>query len=483
MWSATLGHGETVARGLRAALARGALGAMAAWEQELPREPVVARAAAARVEELVAGGVGRGIRGETMEELLGLLASSSPATLALTGRQLRRSPWVLFFPEAEPGAWVVTRSGLLESLGERALSTRSRSFFSALLQVFVQYYPRTHPRFDAWRATIRDLTLAANGEGLLHVRLQPFISGPVLERNACEQVAALLQSEQSSDAEVLSRIGLWQGLRSGRFGEHLRSALLAQILQRNTDGLVTARELEKVLPLTLETDQTLAPGLRVTAAQALLGPWSTRRAPSDVREISRAFVLQQLGDPRLRDSRWLGVPQREREVLTRWLVEMSFAAFFEILNLTAREEHWGSRSSFWKQYVASGAVVDAWPVFGRSALRIAKRTLEASSFGTLESSGGDPAQSVLLLRVSGPRGSVVVAEFTHNGSCRAWIEGSSSAPSFYKSAYRRPMLTDGADLEKRHAGTATGVWQTHLRGWIRAHTGVTTYSSPRRTAA
>ena len=43
-------------------------------------------------------------------------------------------------------------------------------------------------------------------------------------------------------------------------------------------------------------------------------------------------------------------------------------------------------------------------------------------------SGASPEQSVLLLRMSG----VTIAEWSHNGSCRMWLDGNKDAPKLYQ---------------------------------------------------
>jgi hypothetical protein len=182
----------------------------------------------------------------------------------------------------------------------------------------------------------------------------------------------------------------------------------------------------------------------------------------------------------LRDSRWLGVEQRHRDVLARWLVEQSFAAFFEVLTRTAQEQHWSSRSSFWKQYLESGFVVDAWPVFGKDGARFAEGRLDSKSYAVRGFEGRDPAQSVLLMRLRGPTGSVVVAESTHNGMCRWWLDESPQAPEFYKRRYTQQELARQPDWDLRHAGDANGVWQQKARIWIRSRTGAVALSSASR---
>jgi hypothetical protein len=112
----------------------------------------------------------------------------------------------------------------------------------------------------------------------------------------------------------------------------------------------------------------------------------------------------------------------------------------------------------------------------------ARREL-GSDFGLLESSGASADQSVLLLRI----GPLVLAEWSHNGSLRAWPAdrgpklGQKDDP--YKPAIlRRPSLPfpphptrpgpDSGTGGLRHMGSATGVWQRRAALLLARHANI-----------
>lgn len=81
-------------------------------------------------------------------------------------------------------------------------------------------------------------------------------------------------------------------------------------------------------------------------------------------------------------------------------------------------------------------------------------------------------QSVLLLRMSG----VTIAEWSHNGSCRIWLDGNRDCPKLYQEHYFRhelvPHWPRRADFTQRHDGNETGRWQDGIARWLRDNTGV-----------
>ena len=110
---------------------------------------------------------------------------------------------------------------------------------------------------------------------------------------------------------------------------------------------------------------------------------------------------------------------------------------------------------------------DARFVLGSRASRLRKRLLKQhqGTAGILR--GAEGGQSVLLLRMSG----VTVAEWSHNGSCRFWLDGNPDAPKYQGRVYSGDELRRGSDFSQRHDGSEHGRWQDQVARWLRENTG------------
>jgi hypothetical protein len=76
---------------------------------------------------------------------------------------------------------------------------------------------------------------------------------------------------------------------------------------------------------------------------------------------------------------------------------------------------------------------------------------------------------VLLLHMPG----VTVAEWSHDGACRFWLDGNSGAPGLHKEdAYSRFEMMHEADFRQRHDGSLDGRWQDNIMGWLQKNTGI-----------
>ncbi|OJH33409.1 EH signature domain-containing protein [Cystobacter ferrugineus] len=394
-------------------------------------------------------------------------------------RLLRRVPWVLFYPaEGDPQEWLGADRGLSAAYLRWAEATERRSILAALVRVFLIAYPTQVGTFSLWREGLEVLARSSS------LRL----SGTWVER--CEQEGLLRADAPTNLREGFSRASpmtVSSYLESRALGAELDRAGL--VLDASREMVEEVRELleqgggaeqvQRRLSFFLDGEGDLRfDELRTNLAVALLTPHLSR-APimPALKETLQRFLLRYLGDPRLGDGRWVGVDLRLREVLVRWLVQESFDVFFEVLSQTAMESHWAYRRPFWEPYLTSERVTGAWAVLGPDARQLVLKTSAArsDSFGVLPRTGGKDAaaQSVLLMQMRGPRGSVTVAEFSHNGSCRIWREGNSKAPRLYQRSYERTELTTAADFEQRHAGSERGTWQRNIRDWLRWKMGIT----------
>ena len=390
-------------------------------------------------------------------------------------RDLRRVPWILFHGPSRAN-WLgadrdmVTRFGQWLSGGVRPSSVRS------LLHEFLRVYPAeldtfhdvrrllrhaiegsqsTSPSLQRWRQRCRDFGLLDADHGL------SFVSN-------------LVSASDEPDA-VLRQAGLDAGLEASGF---LRSGIRkflpkAQLLlQQNRLG---PRPLGRLLEL-LEFNGRLRFGqrfVREEIAVSLLSPFLTRPAVPKIRERLRPFFLQHFGDPRLSSGKhnWIGISDDIRRVVIRWLVERVLDQFLALIKDTALDRHWRYREAFWRAFLNQNLIDEIWFALGSRAKyqlqRISKRQGEIETTADLQ--GAESSQSLLLLRMPG----VTVAEWSHNGSCRFWLDGNNAAPKLYKPAYRwRDVVWCPADFVQAHHSSPGGRWQGQIADWLRQNTGV-----------
>jgi len=155
-------------------------------------------------------------------------------------------------------------------------------------------------------------------------------------------------------------------------------------------------------------------------------------------------------------------------VMLRWMVDASLEEFFALIARRAQEDHWRYRKAFWSAYLKGGHIADACVVLGENAELEARRRWRDAIPAHGELSGGLPDHCVLILRVA----NVVVTEWSHNGTCRLWLQGDKGCPRFHARRYSRDDLTQKARHEQRHDGNTHYTWQQRLAGVIRRETGI-----------
>ena len=431
----------------------------------------------------------------------------------LPHRDLRQLPWVLFYPARARGrvadgnprtadreaglfspaagtgsdvaAWLGAESAVVREYG-RWLSTgrRARSVL-ALLHEFLRIYPVALPTFEGWRRLLDDAMQGGSSP-----------SPPSLRRwrGRCSEFGLLnaggagafvhrLLSAPDPPEDVLCQAGLDAGLSACGFLESGIRACLPRVELLLQDGRLDDLQLRRLL--TLLEESVGGSGERVTRdrrlrfddgpmrfdiATALLRSFAEQEAERATRERLQPFFLRHFGDPRLQSGKggWTGIPEGIRQVVIRWLNEEALEQFIQVVKETALDQHWVYREAFWRAFLP--LMSDAWFVLGRDA-RVVLERMNAKSekpqaTGSLR--GAQPDQSVLLMRLPG----VTVAEWSHNGSCRFWLEGSDAAPGLYAARYSGEWLRHDADHSQRHDGSEVGRWQDRIMAWLRDNTGV-----------
>ena len=181
--------------------------------------------------------------------------------------------------------------------------------------------------------------------------------------------------------------------------------------------------------------------------------------------------MRHLSDPRISmRGGWMGISEQIRHVMFRWLVGLELRDFFRLLDETALDRHWRYRKAFWSAYLDQDYISDAWVTLGPEAAKIAHRKLEGGNKGAgmLWGNGVKANHSVLIMRID----SITIAEWSHNGTCRFWLDGNKHAPKLYQEDYSRRGLMNGADFEQRHSSADRGAWQDSVAHWIKDNTGI-----------
>ena len=394
----------------------------------------------------------------------------------------RRLPFVLFYSPtddsrtrgqdptnyllgAQPG--IVREYGRWLSNGARAQSVRE------LLKQFLGAYPVDLPTFDDLRQMLqRAMEGTSSASPSLEKWRQRCLDFGLLQEGGNLSFVEKLFSASDPVEDFLGRAGFDAGLARCRFLESGVHEFLPTVSTMLAHDSIDDTQLARVFTL-LECEGKLRfdeQSIRVEIASALLGPYVDTPPPADTRDQLQRFFLHHFGDPRLPSGRhrWYGVGEEVRHVVSRWLVKEALDGFIRLIKDTAKEQHWRYRESFWMAWFNQGIIDDAWFVLGSRARILLRRLEEHRPDATGRLSGASSEQSVLLLRMSG----VTIAEWSHNGSCRIWLDGNEDAPRLYQARdYSGTELKRGSDFSQRHDGSAYGRWQDKVARWLRENTG------------
>jgi hypothetical protein len=383
---------------------------------------------------------------------------------ALRRRDLRDAPWVVWNARMPPR--------LLAEAVE--LVVRQSSVSNRTLRNFIEGWLRdfaSKPQMiDAGRQIARLLTntqdrrLERWRDAQKQIKLFDGTAGPA---NAA---ARLLQDASS----VKNLLAMWTFDEPQRaISGYMRAVqtellMLAPAAIRGGGGAAAANRVVAFLEIDPKTLRF--PDSRGLMARGLLSAWLDRGSEpyDETRAVVLEFLLRHLGDPRLRPTNWAGAGEEVASLVRRWLARASLTTFFELIADHA-ESQWRWRQAFWAACLEKGAIDDAWVVLGRSAHADARAKKELNgAFARLE--GGSAHHSVLLLRV----GSLVFAEWSHNGKLRAWPVEWKNAPILGRATYTRAEIvgkglpfptiptygsTGANDSGLSHIGSERGYWQ------------------------
>ena len=404
--------------------------------------------------------------------------SDSPFSV---GRDLRSVPWILFYlPSDEKKEekeasdyWLGSDLLFMKNYGKWLFQAKNSRAIRVLMSEFLHKYPTDIPTFEYLRTLLKSLILEAEVGSLQKWKVRCDRFGYLDSGRSCSLLHHVLTCEEDVE-EMLEDAGMEGRLLYGRFFESEVCAAL-----KHTEGLlwekkVTTAYLDRLF-WTLEDEQRLRFDdlrMRNIVAENLLFPFAEVDPSAEIKERLEQFFFQHYGDPRLPSGKsgWAGIPKELRQVVLRWQTKETLEMFFKILEETAYDRHWSYRKTFWTAYFNHHLIHEAWFVLGRDAEYVLHSIegVEKASYGTLKR--GQPGQSVLLMRMHG----LTVAEWSHNGSCRFWLDGGEYAPKLYEAAnpYFAHDLRNMSDFEQAHGGSEYGTWQDGIASWLEANIGV-----------
>lgn len=278
---------------------------------------------------------------------------------------------------------------------------------------------------------------------------------------------------------LLHDLQLWPGFLASDFG----SAVFRAGLGLSAENLRDVQTVHRLMDWSKRMSASLVKtGFRILYANALLSCWVGHKPADSLKNILIDYFLKQYGDPRFQAHlhyQWDGVSQQAKGVILNWLTGDTLRGFMKLLERTA-DDIWQYRQKFWMAYYERGYIDEAWMALGDDAWRLAPSVnvfQQGKGCARLEGAR-DPRQSVLLMRIGG----LVFTEWSHNGSLRAYRDGSSDAPSLYQRSYHRENLTASTSLnfhyedDRRpqlpHWHSDKGSWQRTARDFIRRQTNV-----------
>lgn len=371
------------------------------------------------------------------------------------------------------GAWCDPEFDELGSAAiDRVVGEPRRSSDQAVIDGYLTYFPYDRPimgklasvassaarRHDwAWRDRARRWDMFAPQQGPSNVAVD-FVS-----------------CDTDGMAQIMRETGLGVNLAASRFGKAtFAKTCIATAALSPSQALGAQRNL-----LALFDRDALAGQLELVV-RALLEPWVSAKPDPQHRKAISAFLLDQVGDPRIQRTRWDRIVRslseaigeaRAREIVQvfkRWLTEVAMREFFRaIAKTTDRPDQWAQREKFWMAYLDEGLVTDAWPALGIRARNqiehLIRQSGERPEFGIIQ--GGPASSSSIIMQI----GDLRISEWSDNGSCRFWRDDDPDAPALYAKVYDGGKLrtTSGrADFEFESHVPASPGWENKFAGLI-----------------
>lgn len=387
--------------------------------------------------------------------------SSEPA-LTATDPELVRQYWEVHLPAAL-----------------HASPRRAKRWLAPLLFIYCEQFSPRDSEFLAFAARVAGAIQSAEGllaQNLRHLQSTFRFFSPA--ETPAWLAVFFFQAKSKNLDELLEHLQLWPGFVATALGQAIFESGLGLPGEKLRDTQTVLRLLEWSRRRPAPVVKT---SLRILFADALLGNWVGYKPPESLKNFLVNFFLNEYGDPRFKalHYQWGGVSQQATGVILNWLTGDTLRGFIKLLQCTA-DEIWQYRQRFWMAYYEKGYIDEAWMALGDDAwLAAQKLKMDEKGMGCARlESGATSDQSVLLLKI----GDLVFTEWSHNGSLRAYLDGSPQAPQLYQSSYHGADLRSAASMdfhdglnmrpELTHSHSGKGTWQRKARDFIRRHTNV-----------
>ncbi|RMB08083.1 EH signature domain-containing protein [Eilatimonas milleporae] len=360
-------------------------------------------------------------------------------------------------------------SGLTDDLIERARVLLSASIVRAMVSTYLQNFSHRSPAIQSLRSALADIPERYRPHGL-----DPLFDSRFFAQDGPERAARMLRESHISPQDRLRELGLNSVFQSSPFTGAVFESYCRDI---SITGGRAELALDRLLNWAWVDGQEAFPRQRPALAGALFAPYTDVPADPSIKRKLLDFVLKAWGDPRFRSARgaWHFIDPVIINTVQRWLTEASVDQFLDIVDQDAQEHMWQYRRVFWTAYLRKGYISGAWVVFGRDGVSRAHKSFTETNDKSFKnharfhprSQPQDRRQSVLLMDF----GSLVVAEWSHNGSLRVWRKSDQAAPELYKPEYQASLLRQ-AQWQKPHQGADRYRWQQWAANLIREETGI-----------
>jgi hypothetical protein len=410
-----------------------------------------------------------------------LVAASRTGDFSALRGDLRDAAWLLWTNDRPLGRL----PGLLNAVWAQA--HRSNSTARALIEAWLNIFSQGDEAVAREGVSIRQyLLLHANPRMEFWRRVDRRVELFSAERGP-RSLADWLVAGPEPVAEILEETGFSDPFRAaGGYMREVQRELMSkapEALTRSNANDALGRIFAFIAPDgKLRFDE---PDARGEIARGLLQPWlqQEREPGEDISRRVQNFLLDHLGDPRLRAQRWHEAGEAAISLMRRWLTRASLRAFFKLISEYALDSQFRYREAFWSTCIEKSLQAEAWLALG-SRIHASARGIEdlKGAYARLEGASSD--QAVLLLRIN----NTVFCEWSHHGALRAWPTDWPDTPTLGKPAYSRASLrgqslpfppnrkygsrgtSDGAGLH--HHGSDQNRWQGSAAELLQRRAGI-----------
>jgi hypothetical protein len=357
------------------------------------------------------------------------------------------------------------------------LGRRRRTFDQSIIAGYLSHYPVAHPVFDELVAAVR--VAAERNDWAWRERGRTW--------NLWDPEAG---PRRLGAALVTSKAAPLESLRSAGFDLESANAAFVRacfetacrIAAFGTKGVAEEQGSRLIALVDAVGGNMSMPPILV---YGLLKPWRGGNPSDGHRARISRLLATRIGDPRLDRSRWDNICKRLEEqdvggdvedvlgIYRRWVVQAAVRQFFEIVAKSTNDPmQWAQRTKFWLAYVDSGVIGDAWFAFGpraeASSRRVSERDASLKHGSITTGSGAESSHSSLLMSL----GDLRIAEWSHNGACRFWMNGDRSAPQLHQKKYDSGRLKAMSGGEGFTHISHTSNWQGRFARHIYSKTSI-----------